>query len=294
VAAAGTISVIVPTRDKLPRLRLMLAALSRVEPPAGVGLEMELVIVDDGSTDGTAEWLDGRRGGAAAVLGALPCRVIRERGVGRSGARNRGVQEARGEILLFLDDDMLVTAGHVRAHAEAHLGRRDVVARGPILELPWLRHLEDPARPARAQAQATPRVASLALDGDAIRARGPGPFAARPRPSWLERAVQEQARQGTVPSWACCGANLSVHRAAFEGVGGFDPELGRTWGLEDLELGLRLEIAGATFRQVDGAVAYHMSHHRPSAAAEHAVAMDHVVRKHGPRAAALAALFRAR
>jgi GT2 family glycosyltransferase len=282
--SSARLSVIVPTRNKLPRLRLMLGALGRAAPPTGGS---ELIIVDDGSTDGTGEWLAGY---GEAWVGALPLRIVREHGAGRSSARKRGAQESEGELLLFLDDDVLVTAEHLQVLAGAHEGRRDVVARGPILELPWLRHLDDPAAPS----QATGLIASLALDAEALRTGGPGPFAAQPRPSWLERAVQEHAARGALPYWACAGANLSVHRATFEAAGGFDPALGRTWGLEDLELGLRLEALGVVFRQLDQAVVYHMSHHRPGAFAEHTLALDYVLRKHGQAAAALAALFERR
>jgi glycosyltransferase involved in cell wall biosynthesis len=96
------LSVIVPTRDRKDLLAAMLEALDRVTAAAG---ELEVIVVDDGSTDGTAEWLDARRG-------PFPLRVVRiERPAGPAAARNRGAAEARGEVLGFLDSDVLVHPG---------------------------------------------------------------------------------------------------------------------------------------------------------------------------------------
>jgi glycosyltransferase involved in cell wall biosynthesis len=87
------VSVIIPTRDRRDRVRL---AVRSALAQQGVGLEV--LVVDDGSSDGT--------GAAVVGLGDERIRVVRnETSLGESGARNRGIDAAKGEWISFLDDD---------------------------------------------------------------------------------------------------------------------------------------------------------------------------------------------
>jgi len=93
------LSVIIPTYNRLPLLREALASF--------VGLlncSHEVVIVDDGSTDGTAEYL--------RTLGE-PHRVFFQEHKGGNAARNYGLREARGQHVKFLDDDDWLIASMV-------------------------------------------------------------------------------------------------------------------------------------------------------------------------------------
>ncbi len=86
------------------------------------GLEHEIILVDDGSTDGTRDWL--------ATLGA-PFRVIlNERNLGYGGANNRGAAVARGKFLALLNNDLVFSPGWLEPMLEAHerlQGRAGVV-----------------------------------------------------------------------------------------------------------------------------------------------------------------------
>lgn len=91
--ADPVVSVVVPTFNRAPSLRRLLAALQEAEvPPGGV----EVVVVDDGSSDGTAE--------VVAAAGP-PIRYVRQENRGPAAARNRGWASARGQIVAFTDDD---------------------------------------------------------------------------------------------------------------------------------------------------------------------------------------------
>ena len=86
------VSAVIPAfnrRDYLPRA--IDSALAQTIP---VG---EIVVIDDGSTDGSAEFLESRYGNRV--------RVVRQANSGVAGARRRGIQEARGEWIAFLDSD---------------------------------------------------------------------------------------------------------------------------------------------------------------------------------------------
>lgn len=111
------VSVIIPAFNRWDALRETLDALARSDYPRG---RWEAVVVDDGSREDLltplAEW--------AAASGA-PVRGIRQENQGPAAARNRGAAEARGRCLLFIDNDILVSPGFIRAHVEtlaAHSG----------------------------------------------------------------------------------------------------------------------------------------------------------------------------
>ncbi|HET7622038.1 MAG TPA: glycosyltransferase [Gemmatimonadaceae bacterium] len=92
------VSVIVCTRNRCSALAQLLEALTRLVVPPEI--TWELVVVDNGSTDGTAALID-------SSTDRLPVRRIFEPRKGISRARNAGLKAARGGILAFTDDDCL-------------------------------------------------------------------------------------------------------------------------------------------------------------------------------------------
>jgi glycosyltransferase involved in cell wall biosynthesis len=91
------VSVVIPAYNAEDRLPLCIRALAGQEDPPG---SMEILVVDDGSTDGTAR--------AARETGCEQLRVISPgaRG-GPAAARNAGIEAARGELVLFTDSDCI-------------------------------------------------------------------------------------------------------------------------------------------------------------------------------------------
>jgi GT2 family glycosyltransferase len=133
-------SVVVPTFNRLADLERVVAAV--LDQIAVLGSSCELVVVDDGSSDGTGKWLEtGLKAGSAAV--------VRQPNAGPAAARNRGVSEARGEIVLFLGDDTIPEPDWLLEHLETHrLADRDVAVLGYTsfpaeLDSPFLRFINE-------------------------------------------------------------------------------------------------------------------------------------------------------
>jgi glycosyltransferase involved in cell wall biosynthesis len=109
-------TIIVPTRNRLPLLR---EAIDSVRSQSSV--DWELVVVDDCSNDGTAEWLGRIEDPRVRSL------RLSER-LERTVARNRGLAAARGEFVVFLDDDDRLTPDALAALTGALARRPDAVA----------------------------------------------------------------------------------------------------------------------------------------------------------------------
>lgn len=120
---AGTplISVVMPTRNRSALLRRAIASVLAQTYP-----ELELLVVDDGSSDDTAE-----------LVASIPDRRLRPQRIEHSGvgaARNAGLEAATGELIAYLDDDNLMHPGWLKSVAWAFEQRPEAeVAYGAIL-----------------------------------------------------------------------------------------------------------------------------------------------------------------
>ena len=93
------VSVVIPTRDRRRQIERCLSALSRQ-----THADFEVVIVDDGSSDGTIEWIEE----FSANHPEMRVRCVKNTDhLGANRSRNRGIQEARGSLIAFLDSDCL-------------------------------------------------------------------------------------------------------------------------------------------------------------------------------------------
>lgn len=120
------ISVIIPTYNGGWVLHRVIEALRAQDADPD---RFEIIVVDDGSTDGSAD-------GIEAGGGLAPVRVLRQENRGRAAARNRGAAEAKGRALLFLDADIWATPGLVSAHMAHHVGGGALGVQGRSLQHP--------------------------------------------------------------------------------------------------------------------------------------------------------------
>ena len=197
------VSFIIPLYNCLAHSRECLRTLRATLP---AGLEHEIILVDDGSIDGTREWLQ--------TLTA-PCRVLlNERNLGFARTCNRGADAALGEWLVFLNNDLVLLPGWfeplLAAAATPQVG---VVGNIQL------------------------RVADGTVDHAGIRVLPDGKIA-HERPASLIAAQRRAVEFVPAVTAACC----LVPRALFQNSGGFDPAFVN--GGEDVDFCFRLRRSG--------------------------------------------------
>lgn len=91
-----SVSVVIPTYNRRERLAQALSSVLQQTRPVD-----EIVVVDDGSSDGTFEWLSG----SLAQIRTPRVVILQQKNAGPSAARNAGIERASGQLIAFLDDD---------------------------------------------------------------------------------------------------------------------------------------------------------------------------------------------
>jgi GT2 family glycosyltransferase len=192
---APRISVVMPVYNAERLLGECLAALR-----ASTGVRAEILVVDDSSTDGSR-----------AIAEAHGCRVIASGGrLGPAGARNRGAAEARGDIVFFVDSDVIV-----RPDTLAALAR--VFDDEPSLD------------------------GVVAVQAPAMRFRN---LCSRYKNLWMYYTYARRAGQA-VPLFYTTAA--AIRRQAFVGAGGFDLNYTNP-NVEDTDFGQKLARLGYDVR----------------------------------------------
>ena len=198
-------------RESLLRLVGGLDRLAASSPSSWAGVDV--VVVLDGSTDGSREALEEYSGG-------LPRRVEWQVNGGLSNARNKCLKLAAGEVIWFLDDDLLPVEGTIDRHRQAHEGDAPCFLLGPCL-------IPD-------DVDVPPGVRQWWVDNYA-------PLAAK----------------GAVTRFDQFGvANASAPVDVLRGLGGFDESF-TGYGWEDHELGARVLGSGVIEYFDADAVAFH-------------------------------------
>ncbi len=257
------VSIIVRSKDEADRLKLTIASLSVQTVP------VEVVVVNDGSSDHTREVLS-----AAGSMVALQ-RIDNPVPMGRAAASNAGAAVASGDVLLFLDGDVLAAPDLAARHLEIHRVHSDRVARGQTWHLRQTRLFQDPATgsPMPGEAERVSRMSGAERRASLVTAEAIlGDFAS------VEALAQPAIYPGVGPRrlydiemdalrsaphcatlWAAAsGHNLSLPRDAFLSSGGFHPRLDIN---EHRELALRLCGEGLSMTSVAGR-SYHMTHRK--------------------------------
>ncbi|MBS0174817.1 MAG: glycosyltransferase family 2 protein [Nitrospira sp.] len=214
------------THNHLPALRTTLASLHDLRLPRA---PLDILVIDNASTDGTADWLVQTQWQRPDI----PSHLTREPRLGVANARNRALIEAEGDYVIFLDDD-------------------------ETPDVDWLNHLEKVIEDYHP-----------AAIGGRIRALLPGPRPAWLQDELLgflgELDYGPAGCPLTETSTPIFTGNAAFHRQTVLDMGGFDGTLGRRGatqsGGEDTDLYRRLVGVGKLVRWAPDAVIWHRIEH---------------------------------
>jgi glycosyltransferase involved in cell wall biosynthesis len=186
-------SVVIPSYNCIDLLTITVNSLERQDISQS---DFEVIIIDDGSTDNTADYLKSYKG----VLTLKP--IINPRNSGRAVSRNRGIDAAANELIVFLDADIEANPDFIRLHLEAQ-NKGQCACVGKILYHPDL------------------EINSLM--------------------TYLDKRGSAKAYSGSrIPGKYFRTTNASVPKSVLNEVGNFDENFVQ-YGGEDTELGIRLE-----------------------------------------------------
>ncbi|TGQ12198.1 MULTISPECIES: glycosyltransferase [unclassified Mesorhizobium] len=209
------VSFIVCTRDRLDVLEACIDSI-RAACRAHPAFAAELVVVDNGSRDGTASYLL-----AAAATSDIPLTAISEARPGLAAARNAGLAQARGGVLVFVDDDCRLDRNYL-ADLERHYASGEKwLIRGGRVEI-----------------------------GDAL-----------DLPFTIKRCDQREVLTHAVhPGGFVLGCNMTMHRDVAARIGPFDERFGAGGALrsaEDTDYLVRAMLAGMAVEYVPDMTIFH-------------------------------------
>ncbi len=266
------VSVVLSTYNAKERLRMALASYEFQSFPKEL---FEVIVIDDGSTDGTFEMMKHRK-----YSYSLTYRYYR-RNAGRAIARNRGLELATGEIIIFSDSDMIAEQDFILKHVAHHEKDDQIFVGGNFWNrvythiypakniIQGLNKLTGKKLPLfknssiRKQLKTKKYVPLMTIEdlrkNDFLRTLQKQPWA-----NFYEQIANRYGQEliGFHFPWVFFVVmNASVRRKHLDNVGFFDEGF-KGWGGEDEELGLRLFQSGVR-GMVDTEIKnYHQEHPR--------------------------------
>ena len=213
MAEKMTVSVIIPTYNGAHKIMGVLRSLEKQ-----TRMPDEVIVVIDGSVDDTAEMLRSRDFALAGL------KIIEQENGGRSKVRNRGAKEAKGELLIFFDDDMAPEPECVAIHLTHHQNHPGTILTG---------------------AQVDPRDCSL-TDFQL--------FKNYLSNHWFEKIKGKKNKPMSGDAIFLTAANFSILKKIFETIDGFDERL---TDAEDYDLAVRAQLLGISLYYDHEAFAWH-------------------------------------
>lgn len=212
-----SLTIVIPTFNRQDKLKKALEAHLNQSARSSI---RELIVVDDGSTDNTRKIVS-----EIAGIAPFAVRYFRQEKKGPAAARNLGIREAQGGLVLFTDDDIIPTVDLVQQHLSSH-GQRTEPHLAVLGYVTWA-----------PEVQATPFMDWYESDGMLFGY------------DHLQTGVEPDYRY----FYTC---NISLKTEFLRKTGLFDEEF-RDAAFEDVEYGYRLQKAGMRISYNRNAVSYH-------------------------------------
>lgn len=205
------ISVIIPTYNGAHKVMGVLRSLE-----SQTLLPYEVIVVIDGSTDGTATMLKNEK------IQLPNFKIVEQENKGRAAVRNRGAEEANGNLLIFLDDDMIALPELVAAYIDIHKKNNGIIVTGMLI---------DPNKDSK---------------NDFLR------FKSFLNDKWSPKIFDKTLVE--LGHTYLTAGNLSITKNDFNRLNGFDEKLNDA---EDFDLATRAKIFGYRLYYSNAAVAIH-------------------------------------
>ncbi|QNF28489.1 glycosyltransferase family 2 protein [Metabacillus elymi] len=265
------ISIIIPSYNRYPQNLLTLYSL---ENQTFDSSKMEVILIDDGSTDETPEI-------PKQFKPSFLFKYIRnEENYGRSRARNVGIERSLGKTIIFLDAEMIVDPDFVQNHYNYQQNNTNLVLSGG----PYHKRVYSCFYPEftkeqhhqiksllkniiKAKIPLSEKVLSL-KNGNLVQLLSKQDILSKkyqllafesPYLSEIFKQYGDKLNGYNLPWVLFLSGFVSIPRNLLQKVGGFDEGF-KGWGFEDWELGYRLYQAGATFRCDSNVSGYHQEH----------------------------------
>ena len=187
------LSIIICTYNREKYIRPLLESIAKNDYPT---TDYEIILVDNNCTDNT----HGVCEQFAAAHKEVAFRYVIESEQGLSAARNKGIKEAKGDIIIYVDDDALVDSDYIRIYAEHFAVHPDTMAAGGPIE---------PLYETKEPSWMSPYTKALLT-------------------AWMNYGTQvREYPNGRYPG----GGNAAYRKEVFDRVGLFNTELGRKGNL---------------------------------------------------------------
>jgi GT2 family glycosyltransferase len=220
VSELPSVAIVIASWNGRPLLETCLPSIAALDYPRA---RLEVIVVDNGSTDGTVDWLAREHPGVRTIAN--------ETNAGFAAASNQGAAAARTDLVAFVNNDVRLAPAWLRSLVDALAGGEAAAAGSRIVD--WEGRRYD-------------------FDGGAMNFYGHGVSLRHGRP------CTDGAPGEPRPTLFACGAAMVVDRERFLAAGGFDPDYFAYF--EDVDLGWRLWVQGERVLHVPGALAYHRHH----------------------------------
>lgn len=220
-------SIIICSYNKLSRLKATLKSYCQLDDNNC----FEIIVCDDGSGYAPSEIMDSQ----------LNMKLLRLSHCGLSAARNRGIDAADGDIIIYSDDDLLVDHGFITRHIRHHEENNNIA----VICKHNMLHITDSEIESIVQGKTDFKQLFMKAKADA----------------YTGQLTDILFQAGISRHWIRTNAGTSIKKEDLIAVGCFDEHF-TGWGFEDMELGYRLSKNNIRFFYDEQIQLFHMDHSR--------------------------------